>query len=148
MNKFSEREMRALIERLVPFDSLVNTPYGNVYCPFHEDPKTSKSKSARFYFDSDGIIRLHCWGEHRFYTAYDYLVIKLNVNPSKYLTDNFSEKELKDYRELIRELGYLKTSLNNENTINKINNTWVDSFEDIPIFLDSIYHGYHLEELN
>jgi len=149
MTNLSEREVRVLIEKLVPFDSLVDVGYGNVFCPFHEDPRHSKSKSARFYFDDDGIIRLHCWGEHRFFTSYDYLKLKLNINPCKYLKDNFSDKEIKDYSKLIKDLGLLKNNgLRDEEIVLKVNNTWVDSFERIDVFLDNLYHGYKLDEVN
>jgi len=45
-------------------------------------------------------------------------------------------------------LGLLKNGLRDEEVILKVNNTWVDSFERIDVFLDNLYHGYRLDEVN
>lgn len=148
MAHLTDKEVRILIEKLVPFESLIEVGYGNVFCPFHEDPKRSKSKSARFYFDDDGITRLHCWGEHRFFTAYDYMQLKMNVNPLTYLKDNFSQKEINDYSKVIKDLGLLKSGMNTEEMVTRIGNAWVDSYENINTFLDDIYNGYKMNEID
>ena len=70
------------------------------------------------------------------------LRLKLNINPCKYLKDNFSDKEIKDYSKLIKDLGLLKNNgLRDEEIVLKVNNTWVDSFERIDVFLDNLYQG-------
>jgi len=148
MAQLNEKEARILIERLVPFESLTEVGYGNVFCPFHEDYRRSKSRSARFYFDDDGITRLYCWGEHRYFTSFDYLKLIKNINPFQYLKDNFSEKEIGDYTKIIKDSGLLRNSLRDEELILRIDNAWADSFENVSIFLDSIYDGYKLEDIN
>lgn len=146
MIQLSDKAVKILVERLVPFENLTDVGYGNVFCPFHENPKTSKSKSARFYFDEDGITRLQCWGCHRQYTSYDYIKSIMNTNPLKYLQNNFTEKEIKEYNKVIKEAGVLNNVMG-EDLSDRIHNLWVDSNENIVTFLDSLYVGYKLEEV-
>lgn len=140
-------DLRILVERLVPFDSLVDVSYGNVFCPFHEDPKRSKSKSAKFFWDDDGIIRLYCWGEHRRFTSYDYIKLKLEEDPRTYLINKYSEEEVNKYLGILHELGNEKRLIQEENKIQMIEEEWVDSIEDLNSFLDNIYVGFKLEEI-
>ena len=49
----------------------VDSSTGNIYCPFHENHDTP---AAKMYWDEDRQIWiLHCFSEHRNFTAYDYV---------------------------------------------------------------------------
>ena len=142
LKDLNKKNIRTLVERLVSFDSLTNVRLGNVLCPFHDNRNTP---SAKFYNDEDGIIRLNCFSEHRQYTSYDYLRLVMKVDPLKYLKSHYSDKELDDIVNLMETSNGFEF-YQDEEKLDEIYNKWIDSLEDVPTFLDSIYKGYNLRD--
>lgn len=148
-NKLKElgmRNIKILIDRLVPFDSLANVSiYGNCFCPFHDD---RNKPSAHCYADEDGVVKLWCFQEHRFYGSYDYLKIIKGIDPVKYLEKNFSDRDLDSVIKILEKNGSLFYGVEEDRT-NEIHNCWVDSEECLETFLDNLYFGYYInEEIN
>lgn len=138
------KKIKIIIERLIPFEELVDVSFGNVFCPFHNNKIT---KAAKFYLDDDNVVRLYCFSEHRTYTSFDYLKLIKNVNPLDYLKSRYSEKELDKLVEIL-EHNNCFSSLSDTEVLDSISNRWVDSEENLNVFLDDIYSGYHLEEFD
>ena len=95
---------RYIIEQNFPLNELVPEYNGltqntaNVYCVFH--PNYS-SPSAKLYWDDEkDILVLHCFSEHKTFTAYDYVnqVLcyqkGLYKDPTDYIIRNIPEEEL------------------------------------------------------
>lgn len=142
LKDLNNKQLKVLIERLVPFESLTDVRYGNILCPFHPNKNTP---SAKFYNDEDGIVRLHCFSEHRMFTSYDYLKLKMKVDPVKYLKGLYSNKDIDSFIKLAEDSNSFDVYHDDEK-IDEIHNTWVDSLEDISSFLDSIYVGYNIRD--
>lgn len=137
------RNLKVLVERLIPFESLVDVRYGNVLCPFHPNRNTP---SAKFYHDEDGIIRLNCFSEHRQFTSYDYIKLVLDQDPLKYLQSEYTSKELEDIIKIAEDSNAFDFYRDTEK-IDEIHNIFIDVEEDINNFLDKIYSGFSLKEL-
>ena len=140
-SKYSNREIKNLVVRLVPFGELTDVVPFNILCPFHDNRHTP---SAKFYQDDDGIVTLFCFSEHRKFTSYDYLSLVKGVNPLTYIKQRYSDKDLNNIIEVIKESG-IDFDLDNDK-IDTIHNCWVDSLEEPIDFIDSIYKGYHLDD--
>ena len=146
MEDFSEldyKQKRKLVERLIPFESLVDVGYGNCFCLFHENKHT---KAAKFFHDDDGVTRLQCWGIcGRQFTAFDYITMIMKQDPLKLINKEYTKKELNDILKVLKESGdaYFQT----EDFSNEVYNKWIDSDEDLSVFLDDLYTGFNLKEV-
>lgn len=138
----NHKNLRVIVERLVPFESLYNVRLGNVLCPFHDNRNTP---SAKFYFDEDGITRLNCFSEHKQYTSFDYLKLVMRVDPLKYLQQHYTDKELSDIIKIAEDLKAFDFYKDDEK-VDEIYNCWIDSLEDVNVFLDNIYVGYDIRD--
>jgi hypothetical protein len=133
------KNIRILIDRLVPLNNLADLPlYGNCFCPFHDD----RNKPSAHCYEKDGVVKLWCYQEHRYYGSYDYLKIIKGINPVRYLKDNFPEKDLDSITEILKRDGNLFYGIEESKT-NDIHNLWIDSDENVEEFLDSLYFGYN-----
>jgi hypothetical protein len=148
MSKIDEldyKNFKILFNRLVPFDSVYPKVFiGSVYCPFHRNTRTP---SAKFYLDEDGIIRLNCFTEHTQYTAFDYVKLIKGVNPFAYLKKLFNDIELDKMIKLAKDANIFDYRMDDDK-LYFIHNSWVDSLEEPVVFIDTIYKGYNLKELD
>lgn len=137
------KKLKIIIERLIPFEELMDVSFGTVYCPFHDNTRT---KAAKFYLDDDNVVRLFCFAENKTYTSYDYLRLIENVNPVDFLKSKYSDKELNKLMTILENNNCFDDFVNSD-VLNDVNNKWVDSEENLKIFLDDIYKGYYLKEV-
>ena len=84
----------------------------NVFCVFHDNRNTP---SAKLYYDEDrGITVLHCFAEHRTYTAYDYVDKVLVQQKHKFssvqdfLLRNLGEQKFNELYKLAEQESYLE----------------------------------------
>lgn len=78
---FSKEFMQQVIDRLIPFEDLLQSKYsliqsglgvtgsGSCFCPFHENTDT---RAAKLYQDDDGE-RIFCFAENKMYRPHDLI---------------------------------------------------------------------------
>lgn len=78
---FSNEFMQQVIDRLIPFEDLLQSKYsliqsglsvtgsGSCFCPFHENTDT---RAAKLYQDDDGE-RIFCFAENKMYRPHDLI---------------------------------------------------------------------------
>lgn len=139
---------RHIIEQNFPLNELVPEYNGltqntaNVYCVFH--PNYS-SPSAKLYWDDEkDILVLHCFSEHKTFTAYDYVnqVLcyqkGLYKDPTDYIIRNIPEAELKEVLKLA-ELSFDDLEGNMfENRLRYITNLY-NELDDTNEFINQLY---------
>ena len=139
---------RYIIEQNFPLNELIPEYNGlthnttNVYCVFH--PNYS-SPSAKLYSDDEkDILVLHCFSEHKTFTAYDYVnqVLcyqkGLYADPTDFIIRNIPEIELKEVLKLA-ELNFdeLEGSMF-ENKLRYITNLY-NELDDTNEFINQLY---------
>ena len=142
INSLDKRLLRKLVERLIPFDDLIEVGYGNCFCPFHYNTKTP---AAKFFHDEDGITRLQCWTCSRQYNSYDYIKLVMKQDPIKLINKDYTKKELNDIVKVLKDTGVFNLDI--KDFSNEIHNKWVDSDENLTVFLDDIYKGHRLKDI-
>lgn len=139
---------RYIIEQNFPLNELVPEYNGltqntaNVYCVFH--PNYS-SPSAKLYWDDEkDILVLHCFSEHKTFTAYDYVnqVLcyqkGLYKDPTDYIIRNIPEEELKEVLKLA-EFNFDDLEGNMfENRLRYITNLY-NELDDTNEFINQLY---------
>jgi len=150
IGKLDKRQLKTLIERLVPFEELtdvhtgrpIDIKLGTCFCLFHDN---KNSPAAKWFHDEDGITRLQCWSCNKQFTSYDYITKIQGQDPLKIIGMQFTEKELKDILKILRDTGSFDKHI--DDFSKEIHNKWVDSDEDLSTFLDDLYFGYTVKEV-
>jgi hypothetical protein len=114
--------LREVISRVIPISELMDAETEhNLYCPFHDDEGGGKPSAKIYRHDQDGVEKLWCYSEGRFYTSYDYITLVEEGNPMSTLMkqdnlpdlkpivqdiqnqqENFRQEQAKEIRELAR----------------------------------------------
>ena len=129
----NKRQIRRVVERIVPLTQFIDARYGNMLCPFHDNKRTP---SARMYSDSDGITRLFCYGAcDRQFTSYDYIEQVLGEDPLKYIEDRINPDELKEIINSVKD----ETDLEISDNVDFINSCSIEAMGDITKYIDLVY---------
>ena len=112
MTKYDKKILRLIVDQNFSLTELCPQYRGlsgatQVFCCFHENKST---KSARLYWDDDrDMLVLHCFAEHRTFTAYDYvdlIIVKRRGDYSSvesFLIDKLGEQKFNElYKRLYR----------------------------------------------
>ena len=150
IDKLDKRQLKMLIERLIPFEDLtdvktgrpINIQMGTCFCLFHDN---KNSPAAKWFHDDDGITRQQCWSCNRQYTSYHYITMIQKQDPLKLIDMQYTQKELKDILKVLKDTGSFDRHV--DDFSKEIHNKWVDSDEDLSTFLDDLYTGYSLKEI-
>lgn len=114
----------------------------NVFCVFHDNRSTP---SGKLYFDEErGITVLHCFSEHRTFTAYDYVNLILVNKRHKYssvqdfLLRNLGEQKFNELYSIVERDSYLENETLIEQTVEYVNNLY-NEHDNVIDFINCLY---------
>ena len=115
---------------------------GNVFCVFHDN---KNSPSGRLYWDSErNMAVLHCFSEHRTYTAYDYINKILVQQKGRYasvqdfLLKILGEQKFNEMYSLVEQGIDLEEESLLEQTIEYIDNLY-NEHDNVIDFINCLY---------
>lgn len=146
--KNNYKVLREIIEKNFPLNELVPEYDGlthntaNVFCVFH---KNVSSPSGKLYWDDErDILVLHCFAEHKTFTAFDYVNLvlcdrkKQYDDPLDFLTHNMPADELNEYIKLAYDKMELLTDTAFEKRIEYITNLY-NEHDNVADFINQLY---------